>query len=136
MNFLNGNKLKSLTPEFVKFSVVGASNFVITFALFNGSLYFFEARYILSLLIAWTVGVTLSYAANYIWVFKPEKIFNMRIRFIKYITSNAFSLAINIVYLLIMVEFNVLDAFYAQIIFIPIIMWLNYTLARYWSLKK
>lgn len=127
--------MHKLKIELTKFTLVGAANFVLTFIVFYGLLEVAHVGYLLALFIAWSFGVTFTYFFNYIWVFKPEKRFGFRRRFFKYLISNSFSLAVNIILLTIMVEFGKFDAFYSQAFLIPVVVALNYLSAKYWSLR-
>ena len=118
-----------------KFTIVGAVNFVLTFAIFTSMLKVFHINYLLSLGVAWIIGMIFSYALNYLWVFKPENRFRINTRFIKYSIASTLSISFNLIALKYIYEISKYDPFYIQISLIPIIVILNFLAAKYRSLR-
>lgn len=128
--------MHKLKIEFSKFTVVGAINFVFTFVMFFWLVKIVEFDYLISLILVSFLGMMITYYLNYIWVFKPEKEIEFRGRLIKYILSGALSIALNAAVLKYLVDRTGFDPFYLQMTLIPFIVIVNFSAAKYWSLRK
>ncbi len=128
--------LRLLKATFTKFFVVGSINALLTFVLFLSLYKFMGIYYLISLSASWCVGVVFSYTLNYLWVFKPDERISFRKRFAKYFTSNAASFLANLLVLREIVEVSHFDPFWVQTALIPVIVAVNFLLAKYWSLKR
>ena len=93
-------------------------------------------NYLISLVVAWIVGMFFSYTLNFVWVFRPEHKVQFRIRFIKFLLAGSLSVALNMFALRYLVERTNFDPFYVQMTLIPFIVIFNFSTARYWSLRK
>lgn len=125
-----------LNYEIIKFATTGAANFAITFILFYAMLRIVELNYLLSLIVAWIGGMFFSYIVNFLWVFKPEQKIQFRARFFKYFFASAISIAFNLLVLGYIVKNTNFDPFYVQIALIPLIVIINFSTAKYWSLRR
>ncbi|MDO9253861.1 MAG: GtrA family protein [Bacteroidales bacterium] len=121
--------------EATKFTLVGAASFVLTFVVFTAMLKMLQVNYLLSLIAAWVVGMLFSYVLNFVWVFKPDKEIQFRVRFIRFFLASVLSIAMNILALSYIVERTDFDPFYVQMALIPFIIIFNFSTAKYWSLK-
>jgi len=121
--------------ELTKFTVVGAANFVLTFLVFTIMLKVLHVSYLASLGGAWIIGLIFSYRLNFVWVFRPQADFQLRARFAKFILASALSVALNMIVLRILVESEGLDPFVTQMALIPFIVVLNFSTAKFWSLR-
>ncbi len=121
--------------EATKFTLVGAANFVLTFIVFTMMLKVWQVNYLLSLSTAWFFGMLFSYVLNFYWVFKPEQKFQFRSRFFRFFLASVLSIALNMLILSYIVEHNDFDPFYIQMALIPFIVVLNFSTAKYWSLR-
>lgn len=121
--------------EVTKFTLVGAANFVLTLAVFTAMLKVLEVNYLLSLAAAWVVGMFFSYVLNFAWVFKPEQKVQFKARFVKFFLASALSIVLNMLVLRYLVQRTAFDPFYVQMALIPIIVILNFSTAKYWSLR-
>jgi len=121
--------------EATKFTLVGAASFVLTFVVFTAMLKMLQVNYLLSLIAAWVVGMLFSYVLNFVWVFKPDKEIQFRVRFIRFFLASVLSIALNILALSYIVERTDFDPFYVQMALIPFIIIFNFSTAKYWSLK-
>lgn len=128
--------MHKLKIEFSKFTMVGAINFVFTLVMFFWLVKIVEFNYLSSLILVSFLGMVLTYSLNYIWVFKPEKKFEMRGRFIKYLLSGSLSIALNVLTLKYLVDQTGYDPFYLQMALIPFIVVVNFSAAKYWSLRR
>lgn len=125
-----------MRTEFPRFLAVGAINFVFTFLVFTGALKLLGLPYIAALLIAWVLGNLLTYALNFLWVFRPEPTLNFGRRFAKYMTAGAASVALNVAALSALVELGGFDPFWSQVALIPVIIAVNFSTAKWWSLRR
>lgn len=127
--------MHKLKKEVTKFTLVGATNFVLTFIVFTTMLKGLSLNYLLSLAAAWVVGTLFSYVANFSWVFKPEQKIRFKNRFVKFCLANIISLTLNMLLLSYIVKHADFDPFYIQMLLIPLIILFNFSTAKYWSLR-
>ena len=130
--FKTTDKVKT---EATKFSFVGALNFVLTFIVFTFMLKIMGVDYLLSLGASWCVGMLFSYVLNFVWVFKPEKGLKFNTRFVRFFLAGLFSVILNALALDYIVKRTGYDPFYVQTSLIPFIVILNFSTAKFWSLK-
>ena len=127
--------VQKLQNEAGKFAIVGAVNFALTFILFTTLLKVLEVNYLLSLLVAWIVGIFFSYIFNFSWVFKTETKIRFKSRFPKFILASVLSIGLNLLILHYLVEGAGYDPFYVQLALIPFIAVFNFSTAKCWSLR-
>jgi putative flippase GtrA len=127
--------MQKLRIEATKFALVGAANFILTFAVFTAMLKVLGVNYLLSIVGAWVVGMIFSYVLNFAWVFKPEDQLQFKARFLRFILASVLSIALNVLLLGYIVEHTDFDPFYVQIALIPFIVVFNFSTAKYWSLR-
>jgi putative flippase GtrA len=125
-----------LKIEVTKFTLVGAANFILTFVVFTALLKVLQVNYLLSLVAAWAVGVIFSYIWNFVWVFKPEQNIQFNARLLRFFLASVLSMASNALVLSYIVEHTDFDPFYIQIALIPFIVILNFSTAKFWSLRR
>ncbi|PWE34469.1 hypothetical protein DD563_14985 [Pelagicola sp. LXJ1103] len=125
-----------MNMEMSRFLLAGGVNFVFTFLVFTGALKVMHTGYVAALLLAWISGNILTYVLNFVWVFRPEDRLSFGMRFFKYLTAGAFSIAANLMALSALVEIGGFDPFWAQLIVMPFIIAFNFIAAKFWSLKK
>ncbi|MGE8449158.1 MAG: GtrA family protein [Pseudomonadales bacterium] len=122
--------------EFSKFTIVGGINFLFTFVLFYLFVRVWELNYIFALVTVSLLGMVLTYCLNRVWVFKLESRNDHGARLFKYILSGVASIALNAVVLRYIVEKGNFDPFYVQIGLIPFVVILNFSMAKFWSLRR
>ncbi|KRC73478.1 GtrA-like protein [compost metagenome] len=122
--------------EFSKFTIVGGVNFLFTFVLFYCAVRVLKLNYVVALVAVSLLGMLLTYCLNRIWVFRLEGGDDHRSRLFKYIVSGFLSIALNALALRYIVEETGFDPFYVQIALIPFIVVLNFSLAKFWSLRR
>lgn len=136
---MNNTKLfpviQKMKIEVTKFTLVGAVNFVLTFVVFFFLVKIIKVNYLISLTVAWIIGILFSYIFNFVWVFKPEQRLQFKDRFIKYFAASLISFALNLLILDYIVEHSGFDPFYVQTALIPFIVIFNFTTAKFWSLR-
>lgn len=127
--------LADIRTEFTRFFVVGAANFLLTFVIFTGMMKGVGAHYAVALVTAWLVGVVFSYVLNFLWVFRPEDALQFRARFFRFAFANLISVGLNVILLSIAVEALHFDAFLSQLALIPLIVVMNFSSAKFWSMR-
>lgn len=127
--------MHKLKLEFSKFTIVGAVNFVFTFAMFYMLVKVIQLNYLVALVAVSLLGMILTYSLNHVWVFKPEQNLVFKGRIFKYIFAGLLSITLNLIALNYIVELTNFDPFYVQTALIPFIVIFNFTSAKFWSLK-
>jgi putative flippase GtrA len=125
----------SIKDEAMKFTIVGAVNFVLTLVIFTTMMKVLYVNYSISLATAWIVGMVFSYILNFFWVFKIEHRYQFRARFPKFFAASLLSICLNLVALNFIAERVPLDPFFVQLILTPFIVVFNFSTAKYWSLR-
>lgn len=115
-----------LKIEVTKFTLVGAANFVVTFVVFTMMLKLMSINYLLSLSVAWLLGLCLSYALNLLWVFKPGQKIRFKARFLKFFLASVVSIVLNMLILAFIVERSDADPHYVQLALIPPVVVFNF----------
>lgn len=115
-----------------RFLFFGALNTGITFLVFSG-LVFFGLHYAIANILAWCIGVLLSFFFNARFVFNAQaNVFS----FFKFVFSNIFSISLNLLFLFIAVDIFKFDPIISSIFSIPLIAISNYILFRFIAFKK
>ena len=125
----------SIKDEAMKFTIVGAINFVLTLAVFSTMMKVFFVNYSVSLATAWVAGMVFSYILNFFWVFKLDQRNQFKARFPKFFAASLLSICLNLVVLNLIAERVSLDPFFVQLNLIPFIVVFNFSTAKYWSLR-
>lgn len=128
--------MSKLKFEVTKFTIVGVYNAVFTFVIFFSLYKLFKINYLIAFSLSWVLGVIFSYTLNFLWVFKPELRLQFKSRFIKYFLAYLMSFLLNLFLLNYIVEFTCFDPFYVQITLIPLIVVINFTVSKFWSLRS
>lgn len=129
-------KGKRLTLEAMRFGIVGAVNFVLTFIVFYALVRIAQVHHLIALTASWLVGMVFSYVLNFTWVFKPEEKLRFRARFAKFFAASLVSIGLNLVVLQFLVENTGFDPVYLQCALIPLVVLFNFATAKFWSLKS
>ncbi len=125
---------KRFKLEVIRFGMVGAINFALTFLLFYVLLRI-QLHYLVALSVSWLMGMVFSYVLNFTWVFKPEEKLQFHSRFLKFFCASLLSIGLNLVTLQVIVEYTGFDPFYVQCALIPLIVLFNFSTAKFWSLR-
>lgn len=120
----------------LKFSALGAVNFVLTFAVFTGLLKILALNHLVSLFAAWAVGMVFMYVTNFIWVFRQDGALRFDGRFLKFVATGVVSISGNMLALHLMVARYGFDAFLAQVVLIPFVVAFNFLAAKFISLRQ
>ena len=128
-------RLKTLTAQFSKFTVVGALNFVFTLVLFYVAVVVLHINHLIALVLVALIGMLLTYTLNYYWVFKPSEKVTFGSRLAKYIGAGLVSVALNVLLLHLLTSKTQIAPFYAQLLLIPFVVLFNFLTAKLWSLR-
>jgi putative flippase GtrA len=128
-------RLKTLTAQFSKFTVVGGLNFVFTLALFYLAVVVLHINHLIALVLVALIGMMLTYTLNYYWVFKPSEKVTFGSRLVKYIGAGLVSVALNVLLLHLLTSKTYIAPFYAQLLLIPFVVLFNFLTAKLWSLR-
>ena len=121
--------------QFIKYGLVGAINFIFSFALFYFLLKILLTNYLISFTLSWLFGIFLTYIINFIWVFRPNDKIEFKKRFPKCFIVYLISYLVNIFLLKILVLKFAYDPLYLQFAIIPLVMFINFFGFKYWGLK-
>jgi putative flippase GtrA len=122
----------NLSMQFVKFSMIGVMNCVITYGIYC-LLLFLNFHYMAALIIAFIFGLLSSYFWNKYWVFASGHHFKRDLP--RFITVYMSMLAINAALLPIFVEYLKIDPRIAQLFFLMFLPLLSFLGLKYWSFK-
>lgn len=131
--------MKLITPagtQFIKYVFVGSLNFFVGLATFFLFLRIMELNYLVSFSLSWIIGLLFTYVINFVWVFKPEEKLNFRSRLLTYFLVYLTSYGINLLLLKLLTDYTGGDPFYLQFLIIPVVMLINFSGIKYWSLKQ
>lgn len=118
--------------RFIKFSLVGASNTVITIVAYWVLINLFNMNFLWSNTIAYILGIINSYFWNTKWVFKDSSANNT---LIKFIIVNVIALAVSNLCIFILVKNMNINMYIAQIIAIGFSMIINFILNKIWTFE-
>ena len=127
-------KRKSI-QQFLKYAIVGGTNFALTLGLFLLMLRGLKINYLISFTTTWLFGIVLTYTINFLWVFRPSDKLEFKKRFPKYFSVYLVSYLVNISMLNFLVEKYQWDPFYTQFGILPIVVFINFFGFKYWGLK-
>ncbi|PBI87011.1 GtrA-like protein [Variovorax boronicumulans] len=128
-------RLKTLTAQFSKFTVVGGLNFLFTLVLFYLSVVVLHINHLIALVLVSLIGMLLTYTLNYYWVFKPSEKVTFGSRLAKYIGAGLVSVGLNVLLLHLLTSSTHIAPFYGQLLLIPFVVLFNFFTARLWSLR-
>lgn len=121
--------------HFFKYSFVGLINTVFTFLLYFILLKIIRLHYLVSLSIAWVLGVQLTYVINFLWVFKPEQKLVFKSRLLKYFAVYITAYLLNILLLKNLTRLTGGDPLWIQFFIIPVLVAVNFTGIKYWCMS-
>ncbi len=124
-------KLIKNNSDFFRFIVVGASNTLITYIVYN-IVYSFGASPTLSNIIGYVAGIVNGYYWSSKWVFKKDRSHRSAIKFL---ILGIFCLALSSVLVFLLTHELHVHARVAPIISIPITMIINFWVNKVWTFK-
>lgn len=117
--------------QFFNFSIVGAINFVLSYALYGGGVYIGLHHQIANQIAFW-VTILNGYLLNKFWVFGSGHSGRTQAEAIRYLTVYGTNYVLGIFLLYLYVDVWGLSKYLAPIIAMPITIPLNYILNRKW----
>lgn len=128
---------KTSLIQFIKFSIVGVSNTLISLAIYYVFLWINPALYLLGNILGWIVSVANSFLWNYLFVFHSEfkGFINLGKKLCKTYISYASTFILSTVLLYIEVEILFLSAIICPIINLGITIPLNFILNKFWAFR-
>ncbi|WP_326511584.1 GtrA family protein [Clostridium intestinale] len=126
VNFIKGKK------EFIKFGIVGVSNTLITFVVYN-ILLRLGINYLVANIIGYICGMINGFIWSKNWVFKVNN--ESKMYFIKFALVNLLSLAVSTGLLMVLVKQLSLNSTIAQLITTCITVVINYLLNKIYTFK-
>jgi len=124
-----------LFRQFIKFCLVGTSNFLIDLGVYWLMTRLFGLYYILASIISFAVAITWSFEWNRKWTFRYQG-GDLKWRYIKFFIANIISLCLNLGLLTLFIELVHLPDLWAKAIASLIVAVFNFTLNRFWTFKK
>ena len=101
--------MKKLLAQFMKFGIVGVIAFVIDYGFMVLLTEVFNVPYLISTTVSFIISVVFNYFASMRFVFKRKDDMSRRREFIIFIVLSVLGLAINYVFMWLMVDFLYID---------------------------
>lgn len=133
IKFLNTKNYINNCFQFIKFSIVGALNTIISIVFY----YIFLKLglfYIIANTLAYVAGMINSYILNKIWVFKANVY--SKITILKFTIVNLVSLILSNSLLYLMINGIGFNRIFAQLPVIFVILTINYSVNKIWTFRK
>lgn len=121
--------------QFVKFSLVGASNTLVDFAVFSLLIYGLNFHYIGANTLSFTTATTWSYLMNRRWTFRGHG-GKVHVQYVKFIMVSAVGLGLTTVLLYLFIERLHLAKIVAKAIAVLIVLCWNFPINRIWTFRK
>ena len=120
--------------ELVKFSLVGASGFIVNLAVYAALLRGAGLHYIPAAICSFAVAVTNNYFWNRHWTFRESR-GNLYYQGMRFFVVSAVALGLNLVLLKVLVELG-LDKIAAQAIAIVLVTPFSFSINKLWSFRR
>lgn len=121
--------------QFIKYSFTGFINLGISSILFLLLYKLFQINYLVVFVSTWLFGIFITYTINLVWVFKPEEKREFFSRLPRYFTVYFISFIINLVLLKRIVGYYHFDAFWGQMLILPLVVVINFLGFKHWAMK-
>ena len=128
---LDGKKFNAVI-QFIKFSIVGFSNTVISLFVYYVLLWL-ECNYLIANAMSWIVSVFNAFYWNNKYVFKNENTWIKAL--IRTYISYGFSFILGSVLLIVLIEFLKVSDVIAPLIILVITIPLNFLMNKFWTFK-
>lgn len=126
---------KRTLVELVRYLLLGGTNFFLTLSIFAFLTKAMGVNYLVSLIVAWLVGMLFMYVTNFLWVFTANGRLLFDDRFLRFIGVGILSITANSVALRAIVEHWQTDAFWTQMALMPFVVVFNFVATKYFSLR-
>jgi len=124
--------------QFIKFSLVGATNTIIDFVLFyflTRHVNWFDAHYLIANALAFSFAVTNSYFLNHYWTFNKKEEKSSIAEYLKFILANVLTLFIVQLCLYFLIEQWQIYDLYAKVMIVLISVVSNFLLSKFLVFK-
>lgn len=127
-----------IASRFLVFLIVGGFNTLFGYALFAVLFRVGQLHYNVALLMAYSVGVFLSFATHKRFTYEHtyQKSRDTAAGFMKYVSTYIALFGVNVVLLSVLVQVWALDPLLGQIIAIVVITLLTFVIQKYWVFKR
>ena len=125
--------------QFIKFSLVGATNTAVDFILFYAltrGITWFSVHYLIANSASFALAITNSYFLNHYWTFNKRDSEHDLIRYLKFILANVFTLIILQVCLYFLIEHWQVYDLYAKTMLVLISVVSNFFLSKFLVFKS
>lgn len=116
---------------FLKFSLIGCSNVIITLTAFYIMYNLLAFNYLVGSIFAYSLGIVNSFTWNRLWTFKKRKS-DVKREFVRFITVNLVGLGMNACIMYLLVDVICTNPFLAQVVAIGLVLIFNFSLVRSW----
>ena len=119
--------------KFIKFSIVGVSNTLVSLVLFYILFEFLGVYYIIASTLGYIVGLINSYFWNLRWTFRHRHSAGV---LVKFIIVNVIALSLKLTIISILVESFLMPELFAEIIAMGFAIVVNFGGNRFWTFSK
>jgi len=119
--------------KFIKFSIVGVSNTLVSLVLFYILFEFLGVYYIIASTLGYIVGLINSYFWNLRWTFRHRHSSGV---LVKFIIVNVIALSLKLTIISILVESFLMPELFAEIIAMGFAIVVNFGGNRFWTFSK
>jgi len=123
-----------IVPQLLKFSLVGASGYVVNLVVYTTAVEFVGAHYELGALAAFLVAVTNNYVLNRYWTFTPTGR-SMREEAMRFLSVSVCAFSLNAGFLAFLVRGGVAEV-PAQLFALVTVAPMSFTLNRAWTFSS
>jgi putative flippase GtrA len=122
--------------QLVQFGLVGASGFVVNFAVYAACVKALGLHYLVAAVGAWSVAVTNNFFWNRHWTFRHRRdASHYALQWMRFIVVSAAALAPNLLILRLLVESGGMDKIVAQVIAVCLVTPVSFLGNRLWSFR-
>jgi len=127
---------KELFSQAFKFAIVGVINTLINLVLLYLLTEFLGIHYLVSAFFAFVVANLNSFILNKIWTFKESIKHKAASRYVKFIAVSVTALAVNLIFLYVLVEFFRVWYMFAQVLAVLLNFLINFFGNKIWTFRK
>ena len=131
---INKNNWKEVIVQFIKFGIIGASNTIISTAIYYIFIFIDPALYFVGNVVGWVISVFNSFYWNNRFVFKDSE-FSWWKKLIRTYIAYGGSFIVGSITLVIMIEMLHISTWLAPWINLVITIPLNFVLNKFWAFK-
>ncbi|MFA5124369.1 MAG: GtrA family protein [Patescibacteria group bacterium] len=126
---------QSLFRQFIKFCLVGTSNFLVDLGVYWLMTRLFGLHYLVASIISFAVAVTWSFELNRKWTFRHHSA-GLKWQYAKFFVANIISLSLNLCLLSLLIELVHIPDLLAKAVSSFIVAIFNFSLNRFWTFKR